>query len=77
MTVEEKMGAKKRCWAEYLSRCFISSTVVARKGITNNDLQELNEFVEQALRPHACISQQLQPVTEEKQDKAGVSQDSF
>ena len=73
MTVEEKMGAKKRCWAEYLSRCFISSTVVARKGITNNDLQELKEFVEQALRPHACISQQLQLVTEEKKDKAGVS----
>ena len=49
MDVEEKMGNRMHCWAEYLCRCFKMGTVVAGEGIIEDHVQELRLFVENRL----------------------------
>ena len=76
MTVEENMGTDKQCWAEYLSCCFKTNTVVARNGVSDDvALQELRCFVGQRVQLHvqsAPVEQHVTLMTPVKQTKQSV-----
>ena len=50
MRMEKKMGSNKQCWAEYLNRCFEMGTVVQGDGVSQNAIQDLQEFVKRRLQ---------------------------
>ena len=45
MAVEEKMGKNKYCWAEFIHRCFMLSTVVFPAETKEEDIDELQDVV--------------------------------
>ena len=49
MAVEENMDNSKRCWAEYLNRCFKENTFVPMNGTTDEALKELKLCVRKKL----------------------------
>ena len=74
MTVEENMDTNKQCWAEYLSRCFKTNTVVARSRISDAALRELRRFVDQRVQlPPTPVEQSVTLMTPAKQTTQSVT----